>query len=223
MTSSIQTNHLFFAYDEEDTLQDINITIEEKNGCILLAGTNGSGKSTLLNVLCGFLIPYRGTLERTMPIAYLPFESPLFPQLTVKENLRYFYRCYNGDDISFKMDAVMEVLNALHIDYLEQRLMKCSSGQKQKVAIAIILLSKAPIIFMDEPFVAIDAQSSAAAIDLIKQQSKERLFVITSHTLEATRSLITRLIHLVDGQIQVDTKDQKEITAYYQRTLENYL
>ena len=55
------------------------------------------------------------------------------------------------------------------------------------------------------------------------RQSKERLFVITSHTLEATRSLITRLIHLVDGQIQVDTKDQKEITAYYQRTLENYL
>ena len=223
MTSCIQTNHLYFAYDEKDTLQDNNITKKKKNGCILLAVINGSGKSTLLNVLCGFLIPYRGTLERTMPIAYLPFESPLFPQLTVKENLRYFYRCYNGEDISFKMDAVMEVLNALHIDYLEQRLMKCSSGQKQKVAIAIILLSKAPIIFMDEPFVAIDAQSSAAAIDLIKQQSKERLFVITSHTLEATRSLITRLIHLVDGQIQVDTKDQKEITAYYQRTLENYL
>ena len=106
MTSSIQTNHLYFAYDEEDTLQDINITIEGKNGCILLAGTNGSGKSTLLNVLCGFLIPYRGTLERTMPIAYLPFESPLFPQLTVKEKRHIFIRkkvwqpigmsCYNS-------------------------------------------------------------------------------------------------------------------------------
>ena len=70
MTSSIQTNHLYFAYDEEDTLQDINITIEGKNGCILLAGTNGSGKSTLLNVLCGFLIPYRGTLERTRDCGY---------------------------------------------------------------------------------------------------------------------------------------------------------
>lgn len=223
MTSMIQTENLYFAYDEQDTLQDINITIQEKDGCILLAGTNGSGKSTLLNVLCGFLVPYRGTLERTVPIAYLPFESPLFPQLTVKENMRYFYRCYNGEDISFQMAAVREVLDVLHIDYLEQRLMKCSSGQKQKVAIAIILLSKAPIVFMDEPFVAIDAQSSAAAIDLIKQQSKERLFVITSHTLEATRSMITRLICLVDGQIQIDTKDQKEITAYYQHTMESYL
>ena len=40
MTSCIQTNHLYYAYDEKDTLQDINITMEEKNGCILLAQRN---------------------------------------------------------------------------------------------------------------------------------------------------------------------------------------
>ena len=66
--------------------------------------------------------------------------------------------------------AVQEVLQALSIDYLNQRMDQCSSGQEQKAGIACILLSNADMIIMDEPFVAIDAKSSEGLCELISKK-----------------------------------------------------
>ena len=66
---------MYFAYDTEWILKNINIEIHEHDGCILLTGKNGAGKSTLLNVICGFLPADEGSVERKeMTIGYLPFD-----------------------------------------------------------------------------------------------------------------------------------------------------
>lgn len=51
----ITLNKVGYAYDTEWILEDLNLTIQQGDGCILLTGKNGAGKSTLLNVVCGFL------------------------------------------------------------------------------------------------------------------------------------------------------------------------
>ena len=106
--NSIKIEHLSFAYDEVDVLHDFSLEIGEE-GCVLLAGRNGSGKSTLLNLLCGSLLPYEGSVERNgIHIGYLPFDSPLIEQLSVLDNLRYFYRCFHHQDFDLQSPFVQK-------------------------------------------------------------------------------------------------------------------
>ena len=75
--------HVSFSYTEEPLIEDLSLTIEEQEGCILLCGRNGAGKSTLLNLICG-LYPHEGEIRRDdFHIAYLPYENPLMENETV--------------------------------------------------------------------------------------------------------------------------------------------
>lgn len=217
--SKLQIEGISFAYDAmlEDVFHNIDCTIEKGDGCILLVGENGSGKSTLLNIICGSLEPYDGIMTREdMSVAYLPFENPLFKHLTVLENLRYFYRNFRNCDFDIEDAFVKEVLTVLKIDYLNNRMDKCSSGQKQKAAIACILLSQADLIIMDEPFVAIDAKSTKGFISLLQKLKKDSVILLTTHTIEQLEAFADRLICLKDGNILVDTSSQEKIKEFFQ-------
>ena len=210
--NSIKIEHLSFAYDEVDVLHDFSLEIGEE-GCVLLAGRNGSGKSTLL---CGSLLPYEGSVERNgIHIGYLPFDSPLIEQLSVLDNLRYFYRCFHHQDFDLQSPFVQKVLQALSVDYLNQRVNKCSSGQKQKAGIAMILLSGADMIVMDEPFVAIDSKSVINLIELLQEMKEHTTFLLTTHTIDQLEPLADRLILLNEKGIAIDTKDKNQLHAYF--------
>lgn len=213
----IVLNKVCFSYDTEWILEDLDLTIQQGDGCILLTGKNGAGKSTLLNVLCGFLPPEYGSLVRDgMTIGYLPFVHPLYRHLTVLENLRYFYRSFHSKDLDLQDAAVQEVLQALSIDYLKQRMDQCSSGQQQKAGIACILLSNADVIIMDEPFVAIDAKSSECLCELIRRKCQDTVFLITSHTSAGMLPVVDRLLALDGRHLILDTKDHGKIMQYFQ-------
>lgn len=214
--NTIKIEHISFAYDEVDVLHDFTLDIGQEEGCILLAGRNGSGKSTLLNLLCGSLLPYEGDIERDgIHIGYLPFDSPLIEQLSVLDNLRYFYRCFHHQDFDIKEPFIQKVLQAMSIDYLDQRVNKCSSGQKQKAGIAMILLSGADMIVMDEPFVAIDSKSVINLIKLLKEMKEHMTFLLTTHTIDQLDPLADRLILLNEKGIAIDTKDKEQLHAYF--------
>lgn len=207
---------MYFAYDTEWILKNINIEIHEHDGCILLTGKNGAGKSTLLNVICGFLPADDGSVERKeMTIGYLPFDQPLYPHLSVLENLRYFYRCFQGRNLDLEDQEVMEVLDMLSIDYLSQRIDQCSSGQVQKAGIACILLSNADVIIMDEPFIAIDAKSSEKLCEWIQKKKQNQIFLLTSHTTSYILPLVDRLIVLDGQELVMDTEQKEEIKDYF--------
>lgn len=212
----ITMDHVSFAYDDEDVLHDFTLMIQEQEGCILLAGRNGTGKSTLLNLLAGALLPYEGEVIRDeMSIGYLPFDTPLFEHLSVKDNLRYYYRNFRGKDFDIQDSFVQEVLGTLSIDYLEQRLDKCSSGQRQKAGIAMILLSGADLIVMDEPFVAIDSKSCAGLLRLIEKQKQQTTFLLTTHTIDQLEPIADRLILLKEQNVELDTRNREEIHTYF--------
>lgn len=209
-------NEVSFAYDEKYTLENISFTIQKGEGCILLAGDNGAGKSTLLNVLCGVLKIDDGEVIREgLHIAYLPFDSPLYEHLTVLDNLRYFYRCFQKKDFSLKDTFVQHILQTLSIDYLNQRMDQCSSGQRQKASIACVLLSGADMIILDEPFVAIDAKSTQGLLKLIVEMKKDTLFLITSHTIEELQVNTDRLLVLREHKLELDLHGQEEIQNYF--------
>lgn len=213
---TLKASNLSFSYTEYPFLQKINLSIDESDGCIFLVGRNGAGKTTLLNVLNG-LLQYKGKLENTMKTVLLSFESPLLTNLSVEENLKYYYRCFHKRNFSYEDEQVKKILQALSIHYVKQKVSNCSSGEHKKVALACLLFSDADLMILDEPFVALDYQSVDELMALINEWKHKKVFLITSHSLIQKESFVDRLLCLNEGTLQIDTKNQKEINDYFLR------
>lgn len=212
----LNVENLYFSYDDEFVFEDVSFTLPADHGCTLLVGRNGAGKSTLINVLCDLMESDGGRVEReNVTIAYLPFDSPLYPHLTILENFRYFYRCFQGKDFELEEENVKYVLDALSINYIKQRFDKCSSGQQQKAGIAMMLLSGADFIIMDEPFIAIDAQSCEHLIQLIAEMKEHCAFLITTHTIDKLVEVSDHLLVLDKQHLILNTSDKQEIRQYF--------
>jgi heme exporter protein A len=131
---------------------------------LLLTGPNGSGKSTLLRLLAGLLRPAAGMLTwgganvfADLPahagrVAYVGHQDAVKPGLTAAENLRFAARL-NGGVMQDALDAVgLEELGDLPARML-------SAGQRRRLALARLLLSRAPLWLLDEPTLGLDAAS----------------------------------------------------------------
>ena len=145
-------------------LHDISFTIEA-GGALVLGGANGSGKSTLLRLLAGLLRPAAGRMflndveisRETRDFAYVGHQDAVKPGLGVAENLTFFARlARRKTDTPAALDAVG--LGALAD--LPARML--SAGQRRRLALARLSISRAAVWLLDEPTLGLDAESIAA-------------------------------------------------------------
>lgn len=209
----LELNHVCFSYTEEPLIEDLNLKLRSDEGCVVLYGRNGAGKSTLLNLICG-LFPYGGEIVRDdFHIAYLPYDNPLMEDETVLANLQFFSRVFRQKNFSAADADTAWIMDALSIDFLQQRLAACSSGQKQKTALACLLLSDADMIILDEPFHAVDYYSVHELIALIQRLKKHRLFLITTHQTDIIPQIADRLLLMEKGGLRADVSGQEEVVS----------
>lgn len=209
----LELNHVCFSYTEEPLIEDLNLKLRSDEGCVVLYGRNGAGKSTLLNLICG-LFPYGGEIIRDdFHIAYLPYDNPLMEDETVLANLQFFSRVFRQKNFSAADADTAWIMDALSIDFLQQRLAACSSGQKQKAALACLLLSDADMIILDEPFHAVDYYSVHELIALIQRLKKHRLFLITTHQTDIIPQIADRLLLMEKGGLRADVSGQEEVVS----------
>jgi heme exporter protein A len=148
---------------ERLVLRDVSFTVRP-GGALILSGPNGSGKSTLLRILAGLGRADAGRLlwceedalaDRTVHaarVAYVGHLDAVKAGLTVAENLRFTARLGGGD--------LRAALGRLHLEELaELPARMLSAGQKRRVALARLVLSRAPLWLLDEPTVGLDAAS----------------------------------------------------------------
>lgn len=137
-----------------------------QGGALVLAGPNGSGKSTLLRVLAGLVRPFAGRMRwgdadaladlptHAARVAYVGHLDAVKPALTVAENLQFAARLSGG--------TVTDALAALGLGELaELPARMLSAGQKRRLALSRLALSKAPLWLLDEPTVGLDVASVA--------------------------------------------------------------
>ena len=196
-------------YKTKRALNGVTFSIEEGELFGLL-GVNGAGKTTLIKILCGLTKKNDGEVvldgfnldtqidEIKKIIDISPQETSVANNLTVEENLRFFANIYheNGDAI---IDEVVEVFNLS--DVLKQKAKTLSGGYKRRLSIAIALISKPKILFLDEPTLGLDVFARRELWGIIKKLKGSITIILTSHYLEEIENLCDRVAILSSGRL----------------------
>ena len=186
------------------------ISLQGNTGqCIGIVGTNGSGKSTLLSIIAGIRKADSGTIEIcgkdiskkpryvTEYIGYIPQENPVFPDLSVKDNLMLWY---SDSKVTYEQavsGGVIEMLGLTPI--LSQKVKTLSGGMRKRLSIAMAVANDPPVIILDEPSAALDLPTKLLIRDYLKSYVTRGGTVILATHDEEELSICNVLYVLVDG------------------------
>lgn len=194
-----------------------HVSFEAKDGEILgILGPNGAGKTTLLRMLGSLMEPTEGGVvitdksgeqitkkeELKMRIGYLSENTKLYGRFTVREMLTIFGELYgyNKDEIEEKIQVISDLLQM--DEFIENRIDKLSTGQKQRTSIARCLIHNPDIYIFDEPTLGLDIISSKAIIDFMKQERERGKTVLYStHYMEEAEFMCDRIVMINKGKI----------------------
>ena len=193
-----------------------NLSLEINQGELFgLLGVNGAGKTTLIKILCGLTRKTCGeviidnfNLENQIDkikeiVDISPQETSVAQKLTVKENLEFFAKIYNNCD----QDYINQIIDTFALDdVLYKRAKTLSGGYKRRLSIAIALISKPKILFLDEPTLGLDVFARRDLWNIIDKLKGKVTIILTSHYLEEIESLCDRVAILSKGKLlQVGT------------------
>ncbi len=196
----------------------------------ILLGPSGAGKSVILQTIAGFYKISSGKIllrgidvtelsPEERAIGFIPQNSFLFPNLTVRENILF---AANIHKIPFeKVKEFFEYLiNILEIEYLlNNRVVHLSGGEKQKVAIARAMLLKPDIVLLDEPLSSLDMPLRKKIVSTLLQLHRETniTFLHVTHDQEEAFILGDVISLIFNGQIEQTSK--KNALYFFPRTL----
>ncbi len=199
----IAVRGLWAGYDREQVLEDVHLTVYERD-FVGLIGPNGGGKTTLLRVLLGLLPPTRGEVrimgrpvrEGRRALGYVPqvvefdHEFPISVWEVARMGRlghRRLLQRYTAED-----DAIVEkALRQVDVLDLRQRpIGELSGGQRQRVYIARALATQPEILLLDEPTSSVDPQVSNSIYELLQQLNEHVTILLISHDMSAISSYV---------------------------------
>jgi ABC-2 type transport system ATP-binding protein len=202
-------------------LNDISFSVDSKE-IIGVIGHNGAGKTSLFMIANGLSMPTIGDVQvnnfslkkniakiRALTSLYTD-KMHLYPQLTVKQIIKYFSDIYKSTNI----DWLIDIMNINK--YWNCRISALSTGNLKKVQLIISLLNKPQYLFLDEPFSGLDPDSKREFTNILQYITRENVqLFISSHQLLELELLINRLIILKDGILIEDSSLSKLMKHYF--------
>ncbi|MEG2283314.1 MAG: ABC transporter ATP-binding protein [Bacilli bacterium] len=220
--------------DEIKAIEDISFDVLD-NEFISIVGPSGCGKSTLLSVLAGLENKSDGEIifKKSNPkIGYMLQKDSLFPWRTILEN------CYLGLEINHSLNEqskqrVLSLLKTYGLgEFINKYPNSLSGGMRQRVALIRTLATDPDILFLDEPFSALDYQTRLALSDdvynILKQEGKTAIMV--THDLAEAISISSRIIvmtkrpakikriysiEMTNQSTPINNRKCKEFSSYY--------
>ncbi len=207
--NAISIKDLFFKYEKEYVLEDINFQVRE-NDFLTILGPNGGGKSTLVKLILGILKLQKGSIEifnrpflkESLNIGYVPQSTDInldFPIKVLevimmaqnKQQVRYF---------GYSKDEKTQALNALEqvgmSEFAHRRILFLSGGQRQRVLIARALFGKPKILLLDEPTSNIDVVACGEIYQTLKELNQSITVVVISHDLSLVLKYANKAVYI---------------------------
>lgn len=209
-------DHVIFRYDDgtDEVLRDISCRIR-KGDSVALTGTSGGGKTSLFQLLLGIYAPKSGKVsffsngtgtiacrESRSLFAYVPQGNTLFSG-TLRENLLMFTDEASDEELqeAIRAACIEDLVSEAGLDAeLGERGVGISEGQAQRVAVARALLTKAPILLLDESTSALDEETEARMLQNIAAL-KEKTILIVTHR-RAALAICDYRLHLTNGRME---------------------
>jgi ABC-2 type transport system ATP-binding protein len=171
-----------------------------------LLGPNGAGKTTTISIICGLLEADTGevvvagrplttrSVDAKAAIGYVPQELAIYPDLSARENLRFFAQLYGlaSADARARVNEVLDVIGLA--DRADDQAKTYSGGMQRRLNIGIGLLHRPRLLVLDEPTVGVDPQSRNAILESVERLSAAGMAVLyTTHYMEEAERLCDRI------------------------------
>ncbi len=225
----IEIKDLDFAYNGEAVLEDVNLTIRQKD-FVAIIGPNGGGKTTLLKLILGLLMPAKGAVrvdgkspQKASPcIGYVPqdvhmnrsfpitaIDVVLMGKLDPKKRL-------SRRSAANRREAMAALERMEMAAQANRKIGMLSGGQRQRVFIARALITKPKLLILDEPTASIDTKGQADFFRLLKELNQDITVIVVSHDLLVI-SRYVKSVACVNKKLHYH--DQAEITGEMLETM----
>lgn len=219
--TDLQISNLSFAFDDKLIFDDLNLHIK-KGEHVAILGRSGVGKSTLASLIRGDLIAQQGTLDLSgIAPAYA---NNVEEKIGVINQSPYIFNASIRSNLSLaRLDASdEEIWNALELvglkkmvaslpdqlnEVVDEAGLRFSGGERQRLALARILLSDVDMVILDEPTVSLDPITENQLLRLFFERLKDKTIIFITHHLLGVQHM-DRVIFLEKGKIKLD--DQPE-------------
>lgn len=202
----VDMQHVSFSYDGVMALEDINLSIYERD-FLTIIGPNGGGKTTILKLILGLLRPTAGTItvfggkpqHARSRIGYLPqllvskFDFPISVREVVlmgRLGKTGPGQHYSKNDIAIALDALDKVGMG---DYQDTAIGHLSGGQRQRVFIARALATEPQLLLLDEPVSSVDTKWQQTFYDLLSDLNKHIAIVLVTHDIGVVSTYIDKI------------------------------
>jgi ABC-2 type transport system ATP-binding protein len=178
------------------------VSLEVRSGeLVAIIGPNGAGKTTLLSILAGEARADTGEVSRSpREIGWVPQQPALYGRLTVAENLRLFARLERCVDVSV---AVTRMLRQAGLEERAgDRVETLSGGNRQRLNVAIGLLSEPGVLLLDEPSTALDPRQRQRLWEFLRGLvAAGTAIVYSTHNVQEAELNAHRVLVLADGEV----------------------
>ena len=217
MSLVLKTKVLSKKYRKQIAVNKVSINIEKGN-IYGLIGKNGAGKTTIMKMICGLIHPSEGEIELfenndldkgRSRIGCVIEQPALYGDMTAKENLKYYTKLLGITDYD-NIDKLLDLVGLRNIDKKKSK--NFSLGMKQRLSIAISLLSNPDFLILDEPINGLDPSGIKEIRELILKLNTENeiTILISSHIL-GELSKVANKYGIIQNGILLDEFEATEL------------
>jgi ABC-2 type transport system ATP-binding protein len=208
----IHVSNLTKHYGDYPAIQDVSFDVPDGK-VVGFLGPNGAGKSTTMRILAGSQAATSGEavingfnvfwnpVEARRSIGYMPENCPLYPEMRVKEYLR-FRAGIKGIPWGRRAKRIDYVMRRCWLTEVRRQLIgTLSKGFRQRVGLADALLSEPPVLILDEPTAGLDPTQIRSTRELIKELGREHTILLSTHILSEVEMTCDGAIIIHRGRV----------------------
>lgn len=212
----VVVQNLIKEYGNQKAVNDISFSAR-KGEILGFLGPNGAGKSTTMKISTGYIPPSSGTvliedfdvvqnpIEVQKSVGYLPEHNPLYLDMYVHEYLSFIANLHKIKGPQ-KSQAVKEMIELVGLQREQnKKIGMLSKGYRQRVGLAQALIHNPPVLILDEPTTGLDPNQIQEIRNLIKEISKEKTVIFSTHIMQEVQALCDRVVIINLGSIVADS------------------